>query len=161
MTRHTPQRHAAAVTPLLTGSRYASSKHAVSLHTSHADCTTQDGMVDRLMGRTLRVRVGGTLMRTRTAAASAVLILCTVMGSAACSSSSDGNPSSGTSTSDEQGKSQRQANRVAPDADPSACATSSEEIPEGCTVDMDVAEMDEATPATEPPATNAWVPPTN
>lgn len=100
-------------------------------------------------------------MRTRTAAASAVLILCTVMGSAACSSSSDGNPSSGTSTSDEQGKSQRQANRVAPDADPSACATSSEEIPEGCAVDMDVAEMDEATPATEPPATNAWVPPTN
>ncbi|MFD3579491.1 hypothetical protein [Streptomyces sp. NPDC058644] len=116
-------------------------------------------MVDRLMGRTFRVRVGGTFMRTRAAAASAVLILCTVMGAAACSSSSDGNPSSGTSTSDEQGKSQRQANKVAPDADPSACATSSEKIPEGCVVDMDVAEMDEATPAPEPPATTAtWVP---
>ncbi|MFD4475563.1 hypothetical protein ACFWPU_05555 [Streptomyces sp. NPDC058471] len=100
-------------------------------------------------------------MRTRTAAASAVLILCTVMGSAACSSSSDGSPSSGTSAKDEQGKSRRQANRVSPDADPSACETSSEKIPEDCAVDMDVAEMDEATPATEPPATNAtWAPST-
>ncbi|MGW6026976.1 hypothetical protein [Streptomyces sp. NPDC055099] len=99
-------------------------------------------------------------MRTRTAAASAVLILCTVMGSAACSSTSDGNPSSGTSTSDEQGKGQGKANRGAPDADPSACATSSEKIPEGCEVDIDAAEMGEATPATEPPATNALVPPT-
>ncbi|MFH8491218.1 hypothetical protein [Streptomyces longisporoflavus] len=99
-------------------------------------------------------------MRTRTAAASAVLILCTVLGSAACSSSSADNPSSGTSTSDEQDKSQRQSNRVAPNTDPSACATSSEKIPEGCTVDMDAAEMGEATPATEPPATDARVPST-
>lgn len=81
------------------------------------------------------------------------------MGSAACSSPSDGNPSSGTSTSDDQGESGRQANRVAPDAHPSTCATSSDKIPEGCEADIDVAEMDEATPATEPPATNAWVPP--
>ncbi|GGV66011.1 hypothetical protein GCM10010277_73530 [Streptomyces longisporoflavus] len=99
-------------------------------------------------------------MRTRTAAASAVLILATVMGSAACSSSSDGNPTSGTATSDEQGDGQRQVNRGVPDADPSACATSSEKIPEGCAVDMDAAEMDKATPATEPPATDARVPST-
>ncbi|MEU5957869.1 hypothetical protein [Streptomyces sp. NPDC047525] len=99
--------------------------------------------------------------RTRTAAASAVLILCTVMGSAACSSPPEANPSSGTSTPDEQGKSRRQAHQTAPDADPSACATSSEKIPEGCAVDMDAAEMDQATPATEPPTTHAtWATPT-
>ncbi|MEV8319266.1 hypothetical protein AB0Q95_34425 [Streptomyces sp. NPDC059900] len=94
-------------------------------------------------------------MRTRTAAASAVLILCTVMGSAACSSSSDGNPSSGTSAPHEQGKSQRQADKSVPETDPSACATSADKIPEGCEVDMDAAEVDEATPATQPPATEA------
>ncbi|MGW7071725.1 hypothetical protein ACWGII_22910 [Streptomyces sp. NPDC054855] len=100
-------------------------------------------------------------MRTRTAAASAVLILCTMIGSAACSSPPEHNPSSGTSTPDEQGKSQRQANPAGPDADPSSCATSSERLPEGCAVDIDPAEMEQATPATEPPATNAtWAPST-
>ncbi|GAA1933254.1 hypothetical protein GCM10009837_68790 [Streptomyces durmitorensis] len=84
-----------------------------------------------------------------------------MMGSAACSSPPEVNPSSGTSAPDEQGKSQRQASQTGPDADPSACATSSEKIPEGCAVDMDAAEMDQATPATEPPATNAtWAPTT-
>lgn len=98
-------------------------------------------------------------MRTRTAAASAVLVLCAVMGSAACSSSSDSSAPSGASSVDERGGSERRANRTVPDADPSACATSSDKIPEGCEVSMDVAEMEVATPAEEPPATNAWVPP--
>lgn len=144
------------------GTRGSRVRQPAFLHTCHANSSTQGGMVDRLTGRTLRVRVGGTYyMRTRTAAASAALILCTVMGSAACSSPSDGNPPSGTSTSDEQGKSQRQAaDGGAPDVDPSACATSSDKIPEGCEADIDVADMGEATPAAEPPATNAWVPPT-
>ncbi|MGW6061913.1 hypothetical protein [Streptomyces sp. NPDC055189] len=56
--------------------------------------------------------------------------------------------------------SQRQNNRAAPDTDPSACATSIEKIPDGCTVDIDAAEVEEATPATQPPATNARAPPT-
>ncbi|MGY0485964.1 hypothetical protein [Streptomyces sp. WG-D5] len=83
--------------------------------------------------------------------ASAVLVLCTVLGSAACSSSADSAPPSGSSTSADDRTSQREADRAEPD--PSRCATSAEKMPEGCEVDLDVSEISEATPATKPPST--------
>ncbi len=129
-----------------------------SSHLHPVGYTIRDGMIDRLTDRILRVRAGGTFMRTRTAAVSAFLILCTAMGSAACSSPPDDNPSSRPSAPDVQRTSQRPADDETPHADAPTCATSSEKISEDCVVDMDIAEMDEATPATKPPATQ--VPPT-
>ncbi|WP_203643411.1 hypothetical protein [Streptomyces sp. SID14478] len=94
-------------------------------------------------------------MRTRTVAASAALILCTMLGSAACSSSSENKPSTGSSSSPEQS----QAEKNLPTGDPSECATTSDKLPEGCEVDLDVSDIEIATPATEPPETNTTMSP--
>ncbi|MFE6892125.1 hypothetical protein [Streptomyces sp. NPDC057694] len=97
-------------------------------------------------------------MRTRTVAASAALILCTVLGSTACSSSPESKPSTDSSPSAEQ----RPAKKDMPSGDPSECATPGEKLPDDCKVDVDVSGIEIATPATEPPETNATTaPPTN
>lgn len=91
-------------------------------------------------------------MRTRTVAASAALVLCTVLGSVACSASADGTPSPGGSASAENGTSRSQTGGTEPAVDPSKCATSAKEMPEGCEIDMHVSDISEATPATEAPS---------
>ncbi|MER5652698.1 hypothetical protein OG458_40690 [Streptomyces sp. NBC_01281] len=97
-------------------------------------------------------------MRTRTAAASAALILSTLLGTAACTSSPEGDRSASGSSSAEKASS-RQENKNASTVAPSACATTSDQMPAGCEIDLDVSEIDVATPATEPPATNVTVVP--
>ncbi|MFJ4713780.1 hypothetical protein [Streptomyces sp. NPDC088785] len=97
-------------------------------------------------------------MRTHTVAASAALILCTVLGSAACSSSPESKPSTDSPSSAER----HPAGKSTPTGDLSACATRSEKLPEFCEVDVDVSGIGIGTPATEPPETNATMaPPTD
>ncbi|MER5439784.1 hypothetical protein [Streptomyces sp. NPDC002790] len=92
-------------------------------------------------------------MRTRTAVASAVLVLCAVLGSAGCSASSESAPSTGSSTPAEENSSQHPSGRAKPEVDPSKCATSADKMPKGCEVDIHVSEISEGTPATEAPST--------
>lgn len=92
-------------------------------------------------------------MRTRTAAVSAALVLCAMLGSAACSASSDSVPSSGSSTSAEKKSNRHQSGKGRPEVDPSKCATSADKMPKGCAVDVDVSEISEGTPAAEGPST--------
>ncbi|TRV74275.1 hypothetical protein FKN01_25120 [Streptomyces sp. 130] len=77
-------------------------------------------------------------MRTRTAAASAAVVLLTLLGSAACSTSADG-----ASPSSETGR----AARSEPAFDPSACAGPADEIPAECEVHPSFAATHEAVPA--------------
>ncbi|MFD6821494.1 hypothetical protein ACFWC5_14115 [Streptomyces sp. NPDC060085] len=98
-------------------------------------------------------------MSTRTAAATAALILCTLLGTPACTSSPEGGRTESGSTSAEKASS-RQENKDASTVVPSACATTSDQMPAGCEIDLNVSDIDVATPATEPPATNVTVVPT-
>ncbi|MEU6845623.1 hypothetical protein ABZ930_27485 [Streptomyces sp. NPDC046716] len=70
-----------------------------------------------------------------------------MLGSAACSSSPESKPSTDSSSSAEQ----RQPDKGLPAGDPSECATSSDKLPESCEVDLDVSDIEIATPATKPP----------
>ncbi|NEC65002.1 hypothetical protein [Streptomyces sp. SID9727] len=77
-------------------------------------------------------------MRTRTAAASAAVVLLTLLGSTACSASSDG-----ASPSSESG----QTARSKPATDPSECAVPTDEMPEECEVHESFAVIEEGVPA--------------
>ncbi|WP_263168626.1 hypothetical protein [Streptomyces sp. SCSIO ZS0520] len=90
-------------------------------------------------------------MRTRAAAASAALILSTVLGTAACSSSADSSPSSTNPTSAEK-KSHDGPAASEPPVDPAKCATTLAKMPKGCEADADFAETEEAAPATGTPS---------
>ncbi|MEU2022607.1 hypothetical protein ABZ565_10615 [Streptomyces sp. NPDC016469] len=82
-------------------------------------------------------------MRTRTAAAFAAVVLLTLLGSTACSASSDGPPSSETG----------QATRSKPAIDPSECAVPADKTPEECEVDASFAVIEEGVPAEGMPPT--------
>ncbi|MFJ4500032.1 hypothetical protein [Streptomyces sp. NPDC088864] len=86
-------------------------------------------------------------MRTRTTAASAAVVLLTLLGSTACTASSDDAPSSRSSqvaeTEADQG---RAAGNEAP-VDPAQCAVPVDKMPEGCEVEVSFAATHEAVPA--------------
>lgn len=104
-------------------------------------------------------------MRLRTAAASAVLVLCTTAGAAACSSSPDAAdvtrpavptapaPVEGLAGNIETGKRQAGPPELNGQsvAGPAKCATSAAEIPAACALDLTFADFTEGERATEPP----------
>ncbi|MGQ4487052.1 hypothetical protein LRE75_20825 [Streptomyces sp. 372A] len=77
-------------------------------------------------------------MRTRTAAASAAVVLLTLLGSTACSAASDdASPSSETG----------QPARSKPAIDPSECAGPADRTPEECEIHESFAVIEEGVPA--------------
>ncbi|MFJ7628274.1 hypothetical protein ACIQZN_17440 [Streptomyces sp. NPDC097595] len=76
-------------------------------------------------------------MRVRTTAASAAVVLLTLLGSTACSTASDSTPSS---------ENAEQAARSRPAIDPSKCAVPVDKMPEGCEVEASFAVVEEGVP---------------
>ncbi|CAM5738423.1 Serine hydroxymethyltransferase [Streptomyces badius] len=145
--------------------RSATRDSARLLHLFSARPTPLCGTVDRLDHPGVRAsRVGGNSMRLRTAAASAVLVLCATAGLAACSSSpgtaeADGRPATGPASVKELAENIEAGTlQTGPPelneqsvAGPEKCARSAADIPAECAVDPSFAEVTEGERAAEPP----------
>lgn len=118
------------------------------LHISHALNLVRGDMVDRLASlMPVHPLWGGFPMRTRTAAASAVVVLLTLLGSTACSASSDHTPSTHSSEGTKKGVNQQQAAQSKPVVEPSKCAVPTDKMPEECEVHASFAATHMAVPA--------------